>query len=91
MILSECSDDFPKSYLNYEGTLDSPDMPAAVKECAGPSVIAAWAIGGQVLVTKYIVQLICTNAFPYHCNWHLDKHMLSILQSNKWECVYVQL
>ena len=52
MLLYECSDDFPKSSLSYEGTLDSPDMPPAVKECAGPSIITAWAIGGQVLVDK---------------------------------------
>ena len=54
MLLYECSDDFPKSSLSYEGTLDSPDMPPAVKECAGPSIITAWAIGGQVLVTNVI-------------------------------------
>jgi hypothetical protein len=52
MLLYECSDDFPRIYQSYEGTLDSPDMPPAVRECAGPTMIAGWAIGGQVLVTK---------------------------------------
>jgi len=47
MLLYECSDDFPRSNLSYEGTLDSPDMPPAVEQCAGPSMIAGWAIGGQ--------------------------------------------
>ena len=53
MLLYECSDDFPRSNLSYQGTIFSPDMPPAVRECAGPSVITAWAIGGQVsVVTK---------------------------------------
>ena len=52
MVLYECSDDFPRSNLSYEGTLDSPDMPPAVEDCAGPTVIVAWAVGGAVLVTK---------------------------------------
>ncbi|KAL9974730.1 hypothetical protein ACROYT_G011809 [Oculina patagonica] len=47
MLLYECKDDFPRSNLSYEGFLGSPDMPPAVKECAGPSVIAGWAIGGK--------------------------------------------
>ena len=49
MLLYECDDDFPRSNLSYEGTLGSPDMPPAVRQCAGPSIIAGWAIGGQVL------------------------------------------
>ena len=53
MLLYECSDDFPRSNLSYEGEMRSPDMPPAVRQCAGPSVIAAWAIGGQVSVKKY--------------------------------------
>ena len=54
MLLYECSDDFPRSNLSYEGTLGSPDMPPDVRQCAGFSIIAGWAIGGQVLgmVTK---------------------------------------
>ena len=55
ILVYECSDDFPRSNLSYEGTLDSPDMPPAVRECAGASVIAGWAIGGQVLVTKFYI------------------------------------
>jgi len=46
MVLYECSDDFPRSNVSYEGTLDSPDMPPAVEDCAGPTVIVAWAVGG---------------------------------------------
>ena len=49
MLLYECSDDFPRSNISYEGTYDSPDMPPAVVQCAGPSTIAGWAIGGKVL------------------------------------------
>ena len=52
MLLYECSDDFPRSNLSFEGILNLPDMPPAVKQCAGPSMIAGWAIGGQVLVAK---------------------------------------
>jgi len=48
MLLYECSDDFPRSNLSYEGTIDSPDMPPAVRQCAGYSIIAGWAIGGKV-------------------------------------------
>ena len=55
MLLYECSDDFPRSNLSFEGTLDSPDMPPAVRACAGPSMIAGWAIGGQVWVTKSVL------------------------------------
>ena len=52
MILYECEDDFPRSNLSFEGTLDSPDMPPAVDECVGQSIIAGWAIGGQVCITE---------------------------------------
>ena len=55
MLLYECSDDFPRSNLSYQGTIFSPDMPPAVRECAGPSVITAWAIGGKVLVAKCVI------------------------------------
>ena len=48
MLLYECDDDFPRSNLSYEG-MGSPDMPPAVRQCVGPSIIAGWAIGGQVL------------------------------------------
>lgn len=48
MILYQCDhENFPQSNLSYEGVLDSPDMPPAVEKCAGPSTIAAWAIGGK--------------------------------------------
>ena len=52
MLLYECKDDFPRSNLSFEGNWESPDMPPAVKECGGSSVIAGWAIGGKVPVTK---------------------------------------
>jgi len=52
MILNACSDDFPRSNLSYEGIHGSPDMPPAVRLCAGPTVIAAWVVGGTVLVMK---------------------------------------
>ena len=51
MLLYECKDDFPRSNLSFEGSLDSPDMPPAVMKC-GRSVIAGWAIGGKVYVTN---------------------------------------
>ncbi|KAL9974731.1 hypothetical protein ACROYT_G011810 [Oculina patagonica] len=47
MMLYECKNDLPKSDLNYQGKLNSADMPPSVKECIGPSIIAGWAIGGQ--------------------------------------------
>ena len=74
MLLYECSDDFPRSNLSYEGEMRSPDMPPAVRECAGPSVIAAWAIGGQVSVKKYdifnltIVHSIRMNSWCLFCH-----------------------
>ena len=51
MVLFQCKDDFPRVYLNYDGTVDSPNMAnSALRECVGPNPIAGWAIGGQVLV-----------------------------------------
>ncbi|KAJ7382900.1 DBH-like monooxygenase protein 1 [Desmophyllum pertusum] len=47
MLLYECSDDFPRSNISWEGDLDSPDMPPAVNECRGFSMLAGWGIGGQ--------------------------------------------
>jgi len=62
MLLYECDDDFPRSNLSYEGTLGSPDMPPAVRQCAGPSVIAGWAIGGQSF------------SFPEHVGFSIGEH-----------------
>ena len=53
MLLYECKDDFPRSNLSFEGTTDSPDMPPAVEECTGRSVIVSWGIGGQVCITEH--------------------------------------
>ena len=48
MLLYECKDDFPRHQLNYTGRCYGPNMPPAIVQCAGGSVIAAWAIGGKV-------------------------------------------
>ena len=49
MLLFQCSDDFPRVYLSYDGIVDSPGMaPSARRKCV--SLITGWAIGGQVLV-----------------------------------------
>lgn len=47
MLLYECSDTFPDHHLNYTGQCYAQNMPPAIKECAGASAMAAWAIGGK--------------------------------------------
>ncbi|KAL9974725.1 hypothetical protein ACROYT_G011804 [Oculina patagonica] len=62
MILYKCRDDFPRSNLSYQGFLRSPDMPPDVEECAGPSAIAGWAVGG----TSFY--------FPEHVGLSIGEH-----------------
>ena len=77
ILLFQCSDDFPRVYLNYDGTVDSPGMaPSAVRKCV--SLIAGWAIGGQVL-------------FIGCCTITVSICVASILRTNTWDSVHVEL
>ncbi|XP_031575456.1 DBH-like monooxygenase protein 1 homolog, partial [Actinia tenebrosa] len=46
MLVYECNRDFPRSNLSVNGPCYASNMPPAVQECTGSSVIASWGIGG---------------------------------------------
>lgn len=48
ILLYECPDSFPTSFLNHSGFCYDETTPREIMQCAGQSVVAAWAIGGGV-------------------------------------------
>lgn len=46
ILLYECPDSFPTSFLNHSGFCYDETTPREIMECAGQSIVAAWAIGG---------------------------------------------
>ena len=57
IIVYECRDDFPDHHLNYTGRCYSSDMPPPVARCTGFTIIAGWAIGGNVGYMPLLVNL----------------------------------
>lgn len=48
ILLYECPDSFPTSFLNHSGLCYDKATPHEIMECAGQSTVADWAIGGGV-------------------------------------------
>lgn len=64
ILLYECPDSFPTSFLNHSGFCYNETTPREIMECAGQSTVAAWAIGGGVRF-----DIILSNKLPtFPCN-----------------------
>lgn len=55
ILLYECPDSFPTSFLNHSGLCYDEATPEEIMKCSGQSVVAAWAIGGGVRFCLIIV------------------------------------
>ena len=69
ILLYECPDSFPTSFLNHSGHCYNETTPREIMECAGQSIVAAWAIGGGVrfeAVRITIIHEVEVNIHHFH-------------------------
>jgi len=65
ILLYECPDSFPTSFLNHSGICYDETAPPEIMACAGQSAVAAWAIGGgSFYYPEHVGLKIGTNDTP---------------------------